>query len=617
MAPPAARAPATGTPLRSQAAEGGAAAGAWPWLLGLFAAGLLSRWATRSQLVQAWDAGNFVLALDGLDLEHHVPHMPGVFWCLIALGRLLRPLTGGDGVAALELVNALAAASALPCGWWLGRAFGGPRVGAWLAALLFSGPLLWYYASQPLSYGVELGWVVAIGGCAWGVAAGDRRLVLPLAALLATAGGIRPNTPLFLLPLVVVACWRGWRQGVATWRFGAGIALGLGLLAAWGGAFLAEVGGFERFWPLFQAWKGDHSGQSRDSGPLANLWLLLRSIGLTAPAALALALFHRRLRSRRHRASPNLSAATATSASAEGLPATAPSAPRDRSATTAVPATSAAPAALAATGTTAATTATTTGLRVPPGTGALTAAERRWRVVFLTLWLAPAALYLVLVHFTRMGHATTLLPGVLLALAWRLGTTSASTPGADTSAPGTPGGSSRDASTIQSRPRGVLRWPRDLALVVALQCLLFLLVPGDRFAASLRGFDREWGQAIAAARRFDPATTLVIATGRANLRAYRLPSVHLPAYDHNQADFRLDQQGPTLAVRPPLRRLVVLDRGLRLEPPSLPGARSTMLIPGRLRLLEVPIPPAGLEVERGAVRALPPPADGRGHQPPS
>jgi hypothetical protein len=505
------------------------------WLMGLFAVGLLSRWATRGQLVQAWDAGNFVLALDGFDLEGHVPHMPGVFWCLIALGRLLRPLTGGDGVAALELVNAVAAASALPCGWWLGRSFGGPRVGAWLVGLLFSAPLLWFYASQPLSYGAELGWVVAIGCCAWGVAAGDSRLVMPLAALLATAGGIRPNTPLFLLPLVVVCCWRGWWKGVAGWRFGAGIALGLGLLAAWGGAFLAEVGGMERFWPLFQSWKGDHSGQSRGDGLWGNLWLLLRSVGLTAPVALALALVGwRRVAS--------------LDVLSQGL--------------------------------------------TPGGDAVGDRAEARWRVVFLLLWITPSALYLVLVHVTRMGHATTLLPAVLLALAWRLAAT---------------GG----------RAGGAMRWPRDLTLVVALQCLLFLVVPGDRFAASLREFDREWGQAIAAAQRFDPATTLVVATGRSNLRAYRLPSVHLPAYDHDQVDFRLDQQGPSIVVRPPLRRVVVLDRGLRMVPPPLEGVRGTMVIPGRLRLLEVPVPPQGLEVERGAIRARPAPPDGGGDQPPS
>lgn len=492
-----------------------------PGLLALFAVGLLSRWATRTQLVQAWDAGNFVLALDGFDLEGHVPHLPGVFWCLIALGRLFRPLVGGDGVAALELVNALAAASALPCGWWLGRQFGGPRVGAWLAGLLFSAPLLWYYASQPLSYGAELGWVVAIGCCAWQVAAGHQRLLLPLTVLMATAGGIRPNTPLFLLPLVLVACWRGWRRGVAGWRYGAAVALGLGLVAAWGGAFLTEVGGLERFWPLFQAWKGDHTGQSRKGGLLGNGWLLLRSVGLTAPAALALALL------RRGQTDP-------ASRTAEG----------DGS---------------------------------------------RWRLVFLALWIAPSAIYLVFVHFTRMGHATTLLPAVLLALAWRLAAN---------------GGSAR----------GALRWPRDLALVVLAQSLLFLVVPGDRFATSLRDFDREWGQAIAATRRFDPATTLVITTGRSNLRAYRLPSVHFPAYDHDQADFRLDQKGPTITVRPPLRRLVVLDRGLRVEPPPLAGVRSEMVIPHRLRLLEVPIPPEGLEVQRGGIRALPAPADAKGNQ---
>ena len=494
------------------------------WLLGLFALGVLSRWATRTQLVQAWDAGNFVLALSGFDLAGHVPHMPGVFWCLIALGRLFRPLFGGDGVAALEWLNALAAAAALPCGWWLGKAFAGPRVGAWLVGLLFSAPLLWFYASQPLSYGAELGWVVAIGCCAWLLAEGDQRFVLPLAVLMATAGGIRPNTPLFLLPLVVVACWRGWSKGVALWRFGAGITLGLGLLAAWGGAFFAEVGGFERFWPLFQSWKGSHSEQSRSGGVLGNLWLLLRSVGLTAPAGLALALLWPRR----------------PSAGAPALISPQPS---------------------------------------------------RWRWLFLALWILPSALYLLLVHFTRMGHATTLLPAVLLALAWRLGG--------------------------NGRAGGVLRWPRDLALVVALQSLLFLLVPGDRFAASLRDYDREWGQAIAAVQRFDPATTLVITTGRSNLRAYRLPSVHLPAYDHDQADFRLDQAGPSITVRPPLERVVVLDRGLRMEPPAVEGLRSTDVIPKRLRLLEVPIPPGGLEVERGAIRALPPAADAGPRKPAS
>ena len=30
------------------------------WLVGLFLVGVISRWATRSLLVQSWDAGNFV-----------------------------------------------------------------------------------------------------------------------------------------------------------------------------------------------------------------------------------------------------------------------------------------------------------------------------------------------------------------------------------------------------------------------------------------------------------------------------------------------------------------------------------------------------------------------------
>ena len=489
-------------------------------LIALVALGLLSRWATRSQLVPSWDAGNFVLALSGFDLPGHAPHMPGVFWLLIALGRLFRPLVGGDGVAALELVNALAAASTLPCGWWLGKRFGGPRVGAWMVGLLFSGPLLWYYASQPLSYGAELGWVVAIGCCAWRLSEGDGRFVLPLAALMATAGGIRPNTPLFLLPLVLVCCWRGWRRGVAAWRLAAGVALGVGVLVAWGWAFLVEVGGWERFWPLFQAWREGHTAQASDKGVLANLWLLMKSVGLTAPGGLALALFWPRR----------------------------------------------------------------------PGALSVAAARDHWRCWFLGLWVLPSSLYLLLVHFTRMGHATTMLPAVLLALAWRVG--------------------------ASGEAKAPLRWPRDLVLVVILQSLLFLVVPGDRFAASLRDYDREWGLAINAAQRFDPATTLVMTTGRSSLKAYRLPSVHLSAYDHDRADFRLDQLGPSIDVGPPLERVVVLDRGLHMPPPALAGVRIEELIPGRLRLIEVPVPASGLEVERGAIRALPAAGDPGPSQPP-
>lgn len=475
----------------------------WMCLLLLALAGAISRWATRTELVQAWDAGNFVLALTDFDLERHQPHLPGCFWWLLSLGRLALPLTGGNGVAALELVNALVSAAALPCGWVLACRSGGLRAGWWMAALLFSSPLLWFYASQPLSYGAELGWVTAIGCCAWCVAEGDRRFLPPLALLMATAGGIRPNTPLFLMPLVLICCLRGWRRGLAAWRLVLAVALGLGVLAWWGQAFLEEAGGFGAYWPQLMAWKRDHSRQASGLGLMANGWLLIKTIALTAPAGLGLALW----RGRRLEAGP-------------------------------------------------------------------LSAGGRWPGVFLALWVLPAALYFLLVHFTRMGHATTLLPAVLLWLSLRLAR------------------------------GGRVRWPRDLLLVFIAQCLLFLVVPGDRFAADLRAYDREWGLAIAAAKRFDPATTLVVVTGRSSQRAYRLPSVHLPAYDHGEADLVLDQKRDSIAVTPPLQRVLLLDRGLALEAPSIPGTRQQELLPGRLRLYEVPVPAEGLRVGRRLVLPL-------------
>lgn len=484
--------------------------GPW-WLAGLFLAGVASRWLTRTQLVQAWDAGNFVLALTDFDLMRHQPHLPGVFWLLILLGRALLPFTGGDGVQALEWVNILSSAIALPLGWILADRIGGSRAAAWMTVLLFSAPVLWFYAGQPLSYGAELGWVVAIACCSWGVAEGNRSSLLPLVVLMATAGGIRPNTPIFMLPLVAVCCWRGWRQGLAAWRFLAGVALGLGLLTLWFGAFLREVGGAAEFTRLFLLWKGVHTQQGSGLGFLENAWDLIRTVALTAPAGVAVALL--RCRPKRPEA------------------------------------------------------------HAPAGS------LRGWTGIFLLLWILPSAVYLIFVHFTRMGHATTLLPAVLLLLALHL------------------------AATEPRRGRG--RWPRMLVAVLLLQSLLFLFVPGNRFAQNLRSYDREWGMAIAAARRHDPATTLVVTTGRSNLRAFRLPSVHLPAFDHGEADLVLDQLKPVIEVRPPLQRVLYLDRGLVMQAPELPGVRQETLIPGRLQLVEVPVPPQGLAVSRRHAVPLP------------
>ena len=501
----------------------------WPLSLPLTLAllllvGLLSRWLTRTQLVQAWDAGNFVLALDHFDPLRHQPHLPAVFWWLIALGRLARPLVGCDGVAALELVNAVASAVALPCGLLLAYRLGGWRTGWWLVGLLFSAPLLWFHASQPLSYGAELGWVVAIGWVAWCVSEGEAWALPPLAPLMATAGGIRPNTPLFLLPMVLACCLRGRRLGLPPVRLAAAVALGFGVLALWGQAFLEEAGGFASFWPLLRGWQQQHSDQAA-GGSLANGWLLLRTIALTAPLGLAFALVGMARR-------PRVAAGAGVDVA----------------------------------GTT--------------GAGVEAAGARRWRLVFLLLWIAPACAYFLLVHFTRMGHATTLLPALLLLLALRLSVAPA------------------------PAPAGPLRWPRDLLLVLLLQSLVFLVVPGDRFAAVLRGYDHDWGLAIRAARAYDPATTLVVTAGRSNLRAYRLPSVHLPAYDHGEADLELDQHSEEIEVRPPLRRVVLLDRGLVFQAPSLPGVRRQLLIPGRLQLLEVPVPPDGLLVGRRELEPL-------------
>ena len=127
------------------------------------------------------------------------------------------------------------------------------------------------------------------------------------------------------------------------------------------------------------------------------------------------------------------------------------------------------------------------------------------------------------------------------------------------------------------------------------------VVAGARLVASgrqpgLRADGVSYPFAIAEARRFDAATTLVVASGSREERAHRLPSVHLPAYDHDRSDYVLDEVQERIPARPPLRRVLLFDRGLAVPAPAVAGTVTRTLIPGRLRVHEVPVPASGLQV---------------------
>ncbi len=254
----------------------------WEWLwppIALFTLGILSRWVFRSQLIQEWDAGNFVMAVNHFDLRQGIPHLPGTFVLFVFAGRALT-VFWPDPHTSLVMVSVLASGLAAAALFILGRAWFSPRVG-WVAALLMlSSPSVWFYGEMSLSYMAEFFWVIPILFTAYYAGQGDRRALWMLAALMGLAGGIRPNTPVFLMPLAIAALGRGlWTQKFNGRDILAVLAIGFSSALVWMIPMWAMSGGPMTYWQLVQIWMHDHSQDARSLiGVLDNFTFVMRAI---------------------------------------------------------------------------------------------------------------------------------------------------------------------------------------------------------------------------------------------------------------------------------------------------------------------------------------------------
>jgi hypothetical protein len=267
--------------------------------LGLVFAGLtvLTRLPLAGRYLFNWDAVQFAMGVARFDLAAHRPHPPGYFG-YIMLTRALVALTGAgtDTVMVGLSITAEAATVAGVC--LLARRALGEFAGIAAAVLLLTSPLFWLYGETALTYGIEPGLaLLAFALVVRGVQRGDG---LGWAALaIAAAGGIRPTTELFLLPLLAMGILLTWRRtGRRSLRTplvvlaAATLAWAIPLLAMSGGpvayveqtALLARrVSGSSAFW------SAGLGGLTLDGG--AVLMGLGFSLGLLLPLTVAATVF--------------------------------------------------------------------------------------------------------------------------------------------------------------------------------------------------------------------------------------------------------------------------------------------------------------------------------------
>lgn len=243
-------------------------------VLALAAAFLLQHLLYLPRSLEDIDSVNFALALHEFAVAKHQPHPPG-YPVFVALGRAARAVAPAawpglspsalDARALALCGTILGAFGTLSLWWFLHRLDGDARRALAATALTVLSPLVWFEASRPMSdvSGLAFTWTAQALIVAWmagarrspsGRRVGDeshqtapatgeapRALLLVAAAFLsALAGGVRSQTIVLTLPLLLLALVWAPREWVLRRRVALAYAAGL---AIWLVPLLVSSGG--------------------------------------------------------------------------------------------------------------------------------------------------------------------------------------------------------------------------------------------------------------------------------------------------------------------------------------------------------------------------------------
>lgn len=222
----------------------------------IFVSGLVSRIPFRSNVLHHWDSVNFALALEHFDVRLHQPHPPGTFVIYLGLGKLINFFLP-DPNASLVWVSILSSGLAAVFIFLLARHWFGERAGLSAALLLLSSPLIWFHGEIALSYMPEACLVLIIAFLCFKQQAGNEKAFLASALLMGLAGGIRPNTPVFLFPLWIFSV----RQFPAR-KIAIALAVMAGGAMVWGAPMIMLSGGPVAYWEIMRLWREGHMAES-------------------------------------------------------------------------------------------------------------------------------------------------------------------------------------------------------------------------------------------------------------------------------------------------------------------------------------------------------------------
>jgi len=250
--------------------------------VGLFILGVLIRLPFRSRILHHWDSVNFALAMEHFDIRLHQPHPPGTFVFYVMLGRLVNWFLHDPNVS-LVWISVLTSGLSATLLFWFGQRWFDRWVGLTAALLMLTSPLVWFHGEIALSYMLEFSWVVLLVMLCFRFHEGSDRAFLASALCLGLAGGIRPNTPVFLFPLWAFLVFK--RRVPLRKIFVALIVMAVGV-AVWAIPMIVMSGGPLAYWETMQWWGSQHLEKSDE----ANVAVYLARFGMYTLYAMGFAL---------------------------------------------------------------------------------------------------------------------------------------------------------------------------------------------------------------------------------------------------------------------------------------------------------------------------------------
>ena len=202
----------------------------WPEIGLILALGILawlSRLPFQPQWLDSFDAVNYALAVDHFDVRFDQPQPPGYYLYILGV-RAMNVLTQ-DPARALFHFSSLASALGVIGIYLAGREMFGRRTGLVAALLLSTSTVFWYQSEIASPYTGDLTLSVFVGWLCYRARKTQRTGDLLLAALLlGISGAYRPQTLVFLAPLLLYALWgRSWKLWLLC---GAVVAVSAGML---------------------------------------------------------------------------------------------------------------------------------------------------------------------------------------------------------------------------------------------------------------------------------------------------------------------------------------------------------------------------------------------------